>query len=635
MSCNNRVGYDLQASCDGGNCTKVGDSDFANGEGAENNQQPDGTPSDNTPVGDDAHGGDGLLGNDGAAVGDEPGAGDDAISVAPTNTLLPEILGATVNGQTLNATTGGWTGTEPLTLTYQWQRCNAAGGACSVISGETAVTYLLITADVNQTLRVLVTATNAAGNAAATSLATALITDLVTPGAPVNTVLPTITGTFTDGELITANPGSWSGTAPITFTYQWQACDAVGSSCANLEGATASTYLLTASTIGITLKVVVTATNGVGSRAVASLATNVIGDTPPAVAEFDSPVLAIAVQGDRKRVVGGKFLKYGTATTPKLARLNTNGSLDTTFVQAGTGINGNANIPVNAIALDSTGKILAGGAFTSYNGVVRPYLLRLNTDGSLDLSFAATGTGLNDNVNAIAIDDSGKLVVGGAFTSYNSTSRAYVARLNSDGTLDSSFAPTGTGLNNNVNGLAIESSGKIIVVGDFTSYNGSAKPYMARLNTDGSLDATYTADGTGLNSFAYCVVLDASEKAVVGGWFTRYNGVAASTLLRFNSDGTRDTSFGTGGGTAAMVQAVALGSDGKLAIAGGFSDYDGIARQYVARVNSDGNLDTTFAPAGAGLNHVARSITFDGAHLLVGGDFTRYDGNTAGYFYEF
>ena len=148
----------------------------------------------------------------------------------PVNTVLPVISGTARDGQTLSATTGTWTGTPTITYAYQWQRCDALGAACQPIAGATASTYLLTPAEVGGTTRVVVTATNAAGSAQATAAASAI----VVPTLPVNTVLPAISGTPTEGSTVAASTGTWTGTPTITYAYQWRRCDAAGASCADI-----------------------------------------------------------------------------------------------------------------------------------------------------------------------------------------------------------------------------------------------------------------------------------------------------------------------------------------------------------------------------------------------------------------
>src|SRR6266508_3497812 len=199
----------------------------------------------------------------------------------PVNTSPPTISGTPQDGQTLTASPGSWSGTQPITYADQWQRCNSSGANCAPISGATSPTYAVTSADVGSTLRVAVTATNSAGSATATSAATAVVQGAA--AAPVNTSPPTISGTPQDGQTLTASPGSWSGTQPITYADQWQRCNSSGANCAPISGATSPTYAVTSADVGSTLRVAVTATNSAGSATATSAATTVVqpGSTPP------------------------------------------------------------------------------------------------------------------------------------------------------------------------------------------------------------------------------------------------------------------------------------------------------------------------------------------------------------------
>ncbi len=206
------------------------------------------------------------------------------LALLPTNTVLPTISGLLQDGQLLSVATGAWEGTAPITYTYQWQLCNALGAACNDISGATGSSLKLSPADVGSTLAVVVTATNAAGSTSATSAATEVIGALL----PSNTELPSIGGTLTDGQLLSVATGAWEGTAPITYTYQWQLCNALGAACNDITGATGSSLKLSPADIGSTLAVVVTATNAAGSTQATSAATEVIGALLPSNTELPS-----------------------------------------------------------------------------------------------------------------------------------------------------------------------------------------------------------------------------------------------------------------------------------------------------------------------------------------------------------
>ncbi|HEY2216146.1 MAG TPA: hypothetical protein VGH21_01540, partial [Solirubrobacteraceae bacterium] len=165
---------------------------------------------------------------------------------APVNTGAPSISGSLQEGQTLTAEPGAWVGTGPISYAYQWLRCSLTGGGCTEIAGATESTYTAGISDLASNLAVLVTASNAQGSAPATSPETQAILGIL----PTNSLLPSISGLLQDGQLLSVASGSWSGTQPITFGYQWQLCDALGQGCEAIAGANGPSLALDPSEIG-------------------------------------------------------------------------------------------------------------------------------------------------------------------------------------------------------------------------------------------------------------------------------------------------------------------------------------------------------------------------------------------------
>src|SRR5712691_3790831 len=219
----------------------------------------------------------------------------------PSNTSLPSIGGSAKDGSVLTASHGSWTG-SPTTYDYAWERCDTAGGNCVAISGATSKQYTLVTADVNQRLRVVVTATNGSGSGTATSRPTATVA--ATGQAPKNTSAPTIAGTPKENSTLTVDKGGWSGTQPITFSYQWQRCDATGGNCANIAGATNTTYTATSADVGNVLRVNVTATNSKGATTATSAETGIV---PPATTGSHAISITQVSLPNRLIVDGVKF----------------------------------------------------------------------------------------------------------------------------------------------------------------------------------------------------------------------------------------------------------------------------------------------------------------------------------------
>ncbi len=188
---------------------------------------------------------------------------------APANTAVPAISGSAQQGQTLTTSTGSWSG-SPTGYAYAWEDCNSSGASCTDISNATAGTYTLASSDVGDTIRSVVTASNAGGSNSASSAQTSAVTS-ATSAAPTNTVVPAITGTAQQGQTLAASNGSWSG-GPTSYAYHWQDCTS-STSCTNITGATSSTYTLQSSDVGNTIDVAVTAANAGGSNSVSSAQT--------------------------------------------------------------------------------------------------------------------------------------------------------------------------------------------------------------------------------------------------------------------------------------------------------------------------------------------------------------------------
>ncbi|WP_426059460.1 T9SS type A sorting domain-containing protein [Hymenobacter sp. B1770] len=347
-------------------------------------------------------------------------------------------------------------------------------------------------------------------------------------------------------------------------------------------------------------------------------------------------VLALAVQPDGKVLVGGGITNY-------VRRLNADGSLDRTFNVGGIGANGT----VQALALQPNGKILIAGNFTAYNGnaAAPNYVLRLNADGTLDTSFNSGGTGIDGvplftgnpiEVHALALQLDGKILVGGNFRSYNGNASAPdgVLRLNADGTLDSGFNNGGTGVAGNaVYALTVQADGKVVVGGAFTSYNGAAvSDFVLRLNVDGTRDPRFnSSNGFNNVSIVYALAVQADGKLLVGGYLSSFsrNAGAPDAVLRLNADGTLDTGFSNVTGANNGVFALTVQADGKVIIAGRFTSYRGTAvSEGILRLNADGTLDTGFNNGGTGVNHDvhALAVQADGK-VLIGGNFSSYNGN--------
>ena len=309
---------------------------------------------------------------------------------------------------------------------------------------------------------------------------------------------------------------------------------------------------------------------------------------------FDASVrwIAPAASQSPNIYVGGDFTTYNGVPRARIVRLNGNGTLDAAFT-IGTGFDNTVNVIVPAE--DGTGALYVGGAFSTYNGRPVNRLVRLNSDGSVDAGFV-TGTGFDDTVFTIlpARDGSGDLYVGGAFTLYKGIQAMKIVRLNPDGSVDLAF-PTTTGFDGTVRNIALadDRSGGLFAGGDFTNYKGIRAIRLARLNSNGLLDLTFVT-GIGFNNTVFTVAPagDASGKLYAGGAFTNYNGAEINDLVRLNQTGARDFSFAIGAGfndTVLRVMPVGDGS-GDLYVGGQFTQYQQILRGRFVRLASTGAL---------------------------------------------
>ena len=222
-----------------------------------------------------------VTGSNGAGSSSASSAATAAVAAAtPSNTSPPSVSGTAQAGQTLSASAGNWNGTPPIGFAYQWRRCDSGGGSCADISGASGQSYTLSSADVGSTIRVTVTGSNSGGSSSASSDQTQVV-QAAAPTPPANTSPPSVTGTAQDGQTLSASAGSWSGTPPIGFAYQWRRCDSGGGGCADISGAGGQSYTLTSADVGSTIRVTVTGSNAAGSSSASSAATSVVAAVPP------------------------------------------------------------------------------------------------------------------------------------------------------------------------------------------------------------------------------------------------------------------------------------------------------------------------------------------------------------------
>jgi uncharacterized delta-60 repeat protein len=322
-------------------------------------------------------------------------------------------------------------------------------------------------------------------------------------------------------------------------------------------------------------------------------------------------VSKIVRQSDGKVIVSGSFTESNSTARTRLARLNTDGTTDTAF-STGTGFNADPTV----ITTQADGKILAGGTFTTFNGVSKSYLARLNSDGGLDNSFNAM---LDGSVSSILPLSNGKMLIGGDFSAFNGVARPKLARLNSDGTIDSTFSASANGT---VYSIIQQSDGKFMVGGNFNAIGGFARTHIARLNSDGSVDSTFNAGA----SFAigFSIIQQPNGKYLV-------HAAYPSKIVRLNSDGSLDTGFANieivngSSSVTPFINSMYLQSDGLIVIGGRFDSINGTPRKNIARLKPDGTLDAAYVTEGADEQINAMVAQPDGK-LFVGGNFSSIGG---------
>ena len=344
-------------------------------------------------------------------------------------------------------------------------------------------------------------------------------------------------------------------------------------------------------------------------------------------------VLAVAPTSNGRLYVSAREINK-VGSNYRLLRLNPDGSLDSSF-NAGSGANG----AIFSITVQLDNNVLVGGTFTTFNGEDRPYLVRLTPDGSVENSFAKisldnfSGSGIYSN---IIVQPDGKIVFAGQFVVVNGEDRLDVARLNSNGTLDASFVPSGYSVASLPRTIALQPDGKILIGARFivNGIFGTTRGPLMRLNADGSLHQLFVVQtgasnqptiqsiklladgdiiGVGTRFFRFTaagnivagyqdknfspsardVDVQSDGKILVAG-MTTINNVATNGLVRYNADGTGGTSISGQFQREIFPRELAVRADGKIWLNGitFFDHIDGVARQGLARLKANGEVDS-------------------------------------------
>ncbi|MFA5265886.1 MAG: putative Ig domain-containing protein, partial [Opitutaceae bacterium] len=349
-------------------------------------------------------------------------------------------------------------------------------------------------------------------------------------------------------------------------------------------------------------------------------------------AKDEGRVYMVLPLADGSAIISGRFTINGpTKSISNLARIKADGTLDETFLPE-------PDAYVNTVKRQLDGKLVVSGGFTTIGGLTQSYIARLNPDGTADTTFKPK---FNALVETLAIQSDGQILVGGQFTSYTAhdadstvTSVSYLARLSSAGVLDANFKPTP---DSRVLSIAIQSDdGKIVIGGSFTTLQPNsattttARKHIARLNTDGTLD---TGFDPGLNGEVYSMAIQSDGKVVVGGGFTTIAPNAATTattkyfLARLKTDGTLDTDFAVDPPNSYVNQVAIDDNNGSILVAGQFLQIGTESKRYVARLTSTGAIDATFKPD---VNAPVWALGIASDHsILMGGSLTTADNDPA------
>lgn len=392
---------------------------------------------------------------------------------------------------------------------------------------------------------------------------------------------------------------------------------------------------------------------------------------PPYLIDGDKAVKivnAIGIQSDGKIIVGGTFNWLVTHPIPPIVRLNTDGSLDTTFNNFQ--INGSIGGYINVVDVRPDDKILIGGNFTFYSPEERRNLMRLNADGSADNTFITgdphsylvediavqpdgrilgfnrftpagrhlqrllrNGTHdpsfsafVNSNTNVVKVYPDGKILIGGDFTQANNIPRNGIARLDRNGLLDETFV-VGINYPITISDIEFGSDGKILIAGTFNNSGGSQRKLLARLNKDGSVDSSFNlnteATRTLYRKVSNIAPLPNGQILITGAasWSPLFSGAA---INRINPDGNADNSFKSYVGSRGLVDDIALLPNGQIVIGGQFSAVNTTLRPGIARLNPDGAVDTTFNPVITDMSsapYVTAVAAQPDNKILIGGGF--------------
>lgn len=453
-----------------------------------------------------------------------------------------------------------------------------------------------------------VTLTNASGTVTSQDIVVTIV------GAP------TIISLSPDQDILAGEALDISVAAEgaATLSYQWS------KNGTPIPGATTIGYLVPTSMTDDSGFYTLTVSNSLGSVTSDPIVVTVNEVTGPAKAGvtpygLGGDVFSLTVLPDKSYVVAGSF--FNPSAHRYATKLEADGSLATD--SWGTSPPGGANTTTRATALSHDGtKVYIGGDFTTISGTSNRYIARFHLDGTVDSTFTAPSFQFISNIKVIAELPNGQVYIGGTFVGVNPThSNTHFARLNNDGSVDTSFA---TEINSIVEDIVVHSDGSAHVVGFFTQVNGTPYTRIVKLAPDGTIDPSFTPPT--INNTIYSCDAQSDGKIVIGGEFLSLGGY--HYRARLNPGGSIDISFDNTNIPNSIVQAVHVQADDRIVLGGQFSRYPGGVNSgaYLQRLNPDGSVDQYFRP-GNGANSTVYDIdsTPDGC-LYIAGRFTSAGG---------
>jgi len=335
-------------------------------------------------------------------------------------------------------------------------------------------------------------------------------------------------------------------------------------------------------------------------------------------------VFSIARQSDGSFLIGGSFAFTTPFVANRIVRVSNNGAVDAAFNS-----NASADNTVRSIKIQQDGKIVIGGSFFFVNGQFRSNLARLNTDGTLDNSFIPSITAQSQTVvESVDIDADGKILIGGTFFGVNGSFRSNVAKINPDGTTDTGFSHT-IGANLPVKAVLADANGISLIGGDFLSFENLPKYRFARLLPNGSSDNSFGARLNANGTISDIEMLP-DGKFVAAGNFFYVNGVGYGGIVRFLADGTVDQTFATffqAQFASSPISDIEILPNGKIVIVGNITFSANPNTTYcVARLNANGTIDNTFTPVSINDNYPTVVKALPNGQIIVAGQFTQLNG---------